>query len=102
MVVTLLREGHSVYVLQPEGKKTPTCKVHPNNLRPCPLNVLQENTVPAVQEVSAADQPNQLPPPTRWLPRLITSSVEHLATQTIDLVQAEPPDPPEGPCSPHW
>ena len=101
VVVTQLREGHPVYVLRPEGKEAPTRTVHRNNLRPCPLDVLQDSREPVgAPELSVVDPPNQLPPPTWWLPGLIMNSTRPLATQSIDPALAELPDPPEGPAAP--
>ncbi|KAL7855921.1 hypothetical protein AOLI_G00195250 [Acnodon oligacanthus] len=56
VVVRQLREGQSVYLLQPEGKEAPTRTVHHNNLRPCPLNVLQDSQVPDRPRPMAIDQ----------------------------------------------
>uniref|UniRef100_A0A3B4ZGR3 Integrase catalytic domain-containing protein n=1 Tax=Stegastes partitus TaxID=144197 RepID=A0A3B4ZGR3_9TELE len=42
VVVKQLRENLPVYILRPEGKEAPTQTVHRNNLRPCPLNMLQD------------------------------------------------------------
>ncbi|KAL7406677.1 hypothetical protein ABVT39_024428 [Epinephelus coioides] len=102
VVIKQLREDHPVYVLRPEGKEAPTRTVHRNNLRPCPLNVLQDSREPAEElKLPTADQPNQLPPPTWWLPGLIMSSTQQPAAQTRDPAPAQQPDPPEEPAAPN-
>jgi len=96
VIVTQLREGHPVFILRPEGKESPTRTVHRNNLRPCPLNVLQDSEETAgTLEPPVVDQPNQLPPPTWWLPALYLNPAPALATETIHPAQANPPDPLE-------
>uniref|UniRef100_A0AAV2MDK6 Murine leukemia virus integrase C-terminal domain-containing protein n=1 Tax=Knipowitschia caucasica TaxID=637954 RepID=A0AAV2MDK6_KNICA len=67
VVVAPLRKDHPVYVICPEGKDSPTRTIHRNNLRLCPLNVLepsQESTTP-----EAAEPKSEMcqPPPTWWL-----------------------------------
>jgi len=99
VVVSQLREGHPVYVLRPEGKEAPTRTVHRNNLRPCPLNMLQEIRE-QTEEPSplATDQPNHHPPPTWWLPGLIINPIQQ-AEPERDPAQADPPDPPAAPVA---
>ncbi|KAK7883852.1 hypothetical protein WMY93_026975 [Mugilogobius chulae] len=66
VVVEQLRGKFPVYIVRPEGKTGPTRTHHHNNLRPCPVNVFQEE-VPTersehVEEVPTA-RPEDLPPP---------------------------------------
>lgn len=94
VVVTQLRENHPVYVLQPEGKEHPTRTAHRTNLRPCPLNMLQDNQEPTTESSPpATDQPSKLPPPTWWLPGLMMSTAQ--LTIPAALHQAESPEPPQ-------
>uniref|UniRef100_A0A8C7YMG5 Gypsy retrotransposon integrase-like protein 1 n=1 Tax=Oryzias sinensis TaxID=183150 RepID=A0A8C7YMG5_9TELE len=43
VVVNQLREDHPVYLVRPEGKEAPTRTIHRNNLRLCPVDMVQEN-----------------------------------------------------------
>lgn len=92
VVVRQLREGHPVYVLRPEGKEAPTRTVHRNNLRPCPLNMLQDSQVPDEPGPVAMDQADVLPPPTWWLPGLSDNQPPAVNMGVPALVS--PPDPP--------
>lgn len=49
-MVKQLRENHPVHVLRPEGKEHPTRTVHRNNLRPFPLNMVQDNQEPTIEK----------------------------------------------------
>lgn len=96
IVVSPLREGHPTYIVRPEGREAPTRTVHRNNLRLCPINLVQERHVEPEPQIPR----EELPPPTLWLPRLIV----HQGTtgeQDGALIEApqrvEPPDPPEEP-----
>lgn len=89
VVVTQLREGHPVYVLRPEGREAPTCTVHRNNIRPCPLNMLQETHEPVEQEMGKTEQ-STLPPPTWWLPAITLNTIQILDGGMVDSAQAEP------------
>lgn len=91
--VTQLRENHPVYVLQPEGKEHPTRPVHRTNLRPCPLNMLQDNQEPTTESSPPVNQPSKLPPPTWWLPGLMMSTAQLIIPAALH--QAEPPEPPQ-------
>lgn len=101
VVVAPLREGHPVYVLRPEGKEAPTRTVHRNNLRPCPLNVFQDQQESRESEAPEVDMSRQLPPPTWWLPGLIMNSSQPLTEQPADPSQAKPPEPPAGTAAPN-
>lgn len=93
VVVSQLREHHPVYVLRPEGKDGPTRTVHRNNLRPCPLNVLQDHQVPDDPEPRTVDQPHTIPPPTWWLPRLTVTHPQPAENVRVPAL-TPPPDSP--------
>lgn len=100
VVVSQLREGHPVYVLRPEGKEGPTRTVHRNNLRTCPLNVLQNNQEPEEElRGQETNMPPDLPPPTWWLPSLINATQQPTGPAP-GPAQVSPPDPPQGPAAP--
>lgn len=104
VVVSQLREQHPVYVLRPEGKDGPTRTVHRNNLRPCPLNVLQDHQVsdkarPGTDSgPGTANQPPTLPPPTWWLPRLTSSNPQPGGSIAVPAL-VPPPDVPGVPAA---
>lgn len=99
VVVRQLREGHPVYVLRPEGKEVPTRTVHRNNLRPCPLNVLQDSQVPEKLGRTAIDQTDALPPPTWWLPGLLMKANQQPVGNMGESAPAHLPDPSVGPAA---
>uniref|UniRef100_A0A3B3H496 Integrase catalytic domain-containing protein n=1 Tax=Oryzias latipes TaxID=8090 RepID=A0A3B3H496_ORYLA len=99
VVVTQLRKGLPVYVLWPEGKEAPTRTVHYNNLRPCPLGVLQENPTALEPGPIPCKEPPRLPPPTCWLPGLVIGTQQSVPP-TIGAAQNEQPEPPCIPAVP--
>lgn len=99
VVVRQLQEGHPVYVLRPEGKEAPTRTVHRNNLRPCPLNVLQDSQAVERPEPTVIDPMEGLPPPTWWLPRLLSGNQPPVGN-IGDPALVPPPDPLVEPAAP--
>uniref|UniRef100_A0A8C5DE49 Gypsy retrotransposon integrase-like protein 1 n=2 Tax=Gouania willdenowi TaxID=441366 RepID=A0A8C5DE49_GOUWI len=88
VVVRQLRDGHPVYVVKPEGKEAPTRTLHRNNIRPCPLTVEHDAGGEVGRDPVTA--PQDLIPPTLWLPGIVTGTIMHPTPQMQD-VPAGPP-----------
>lgn len=98
VIIKCLRENHPVYIIRPEGKEGPTRTVHRNNLRPCPLTILQEPPPAEPESQRPLNTQSQLPPPTCWLPGLvITQQSEPRAPECVPCPQRPQTPPPEPP-----
>lgn len=95
VIVAPIRENHPVYIVRPEGRERPTRTIHRNNLRPCPLNMSQQSPdiAPRMQEQPGTEL--VLPPPTWWLPELVTPEPASSVTPALGPVPDIPPEPLE-------
>lgn len=84
VVVAQPRPDQPVYVIRPEGHEGPTKTIHRNNLRCCPVNVLEEESL----EETSTSQPQTM----SWYPLVVVPSVQQ--PQPTGYTQAATPGLP--------